>query len=105
MEKISISILNLILNAVEAMEADTGKLSVIVKQTIDFTNILIKDTGSGISEDNLKKLFEPYFTTKKNGMGLGLVSTLNIIKSHKADIKVESKENVGTTFIISFPNH
>ena len=104
-EKISISILNLILNAVEAMEADTGKLSVIVKQTIDFTNILIKDTGSGISEDNLKKLFEPYFTTKKNGMGLGLVSTLNIIKSHKADIKVESKENVGTTFIISFPNH
>jgi len=103
-EKISISILNLILNAVEAMEADTGKLSVSIKQTLDSTKVLIKDTGSGISDENLKKLFEPYFTTKKNGMGLGLVSTLNIIKSHKADIKVESKENVGTTFIISFPN-
>jgi signal transduction histidine kinase len=52
----------------------------------------------------LKKLFEPYFTTKKTGMGLGLVSTLNILKSHKADIKVESTENIGTTFKIVFPN-
>jgi signal transduction histidine kinase len=104
-EKITISFLNLIVNAVEAMEEDTGKLTISIQQTLDATQIIIKDTGSGISKENLKNLFEPYFTTKKNGMGLGLVSTLNIIKSHKADIKVESKENVGTSFIITFSNN
>ena len=104
-EKITISLINLIVNAVEAMEANTGKLSVHILHNIDTTQIMIKDTGSGISEANLKNLFEPYFTTKKTGMGLGLASTLNIIKSHKADIKVESKENVGTTFTIVFPNN
>jgi signal transduction histidine kinase len=103
-EKITIAFLNLIVNAIEAMEADAGELYVGVQQSLDSTQIIIKDTGSGISEKNLKNLFEPYFTTKKNGMGLGLVSTLNIIKAHKADIKVESKENIGTTFIIAFPN-
>ncbi len=104
-EKITISLINLIVNAVEAMEANTGKLCVHILHNIDATQIVIKDTGSGISETNLKNLFEPYFTTKKTGMGLGLASTLNIIKSHKADIKVESKENVGTTFTIVFPNN
>jgi len=104
-EKITISLINLIVNAVEAMEANTGKLCVHILHNIDTTQIVIKDTGSGISETNLKNLFEPYFTTKKTGMGLGLASTLNIIKSHKADIKVESKENIGTTFTIVFPNN
>jgi len=64
----------------------------------------MKDNGSGIQEDQLKKLFEPYFTTKKTGMGLGLVSTLNIIKSHKASIEVDSKPGVGTSFRIIFTN-
>jgi len=104
-EKITISLINLIVNAVEAMEANTGKLCVNIMHNLEATHIIIKDTGSGISETNLKNLFEPYFTTKKTGMGLGLVSTLNIIKSHKADIKVESKENIGTTFTIIFPNN
>ncbi len=103
-EKITISLINLIVNAVEAMEANTGKLAISILHTIEETKIIIKDTGSGISEANLKNLFEPYFTTKKTGMGLGLVSTLNIIKSHNAAIKVESKENIGTTFTIVFPN-
>ena len=55
-----------------------------------------------IIEEELKKLFEPYFTTKKTGMGLGLVSTLNIIKSHKANIEVDSKQGAGTTFRVVF---
>jgi signal transduction histidine kinase len=86
------------------MEVDIGKLFVRVEQNTDSAEIIIKDTGSGISEENLKKLFEPYFTTKKTGMGLGLVSTLNILKSHQADIKVESVKDVGTSFKIIFPN-
>ncbi len=103
-EKIKISVLNLIINAVEAMEANVGKLSVKVIQTLDAAQIVVKDTGSGISEENLKKLFEPYFTTKKTGMGLGLASTLNILKSHKAEVKVDSRKDHGTTFTIIFPN-
>jgi len=103
-EKITMSLINIMVNAIEAMEFDEGKLFIRVNQNTDSTQIIIKDTGSGISEKNLKKLFEPYFTTKKTGMGLGLVSTLNILKSHKADVKVESVENIGTTFKIAFPN-
>lgn len=103
-EKIKICILNLIINAVEAMEPNIGKLLVKVIQNLDSTKIIVKDTGSGITEENLKKLFEPYFTTKKTGMGLGLASTLNILKSHQAEVKVDSKENAGTTFTIIFPN-
>ncbi len=62
----------------------------------------IKDNGCGISEENISRLFEPYFTSKRNGMGLGLASTLNIIQSNKGYIDVKSELNVGTEFIITF---
>ena len=62
----------------------------------------ISDNGSGISEESLLRLFEPYFTSKRNGMGLGLASTLNIIQSHNAHIDVKSEVGVGTTFFIGF---
>jgi PAS domain S-box-containing protein len=101
-EKFKIAILNLVVNAIEAMDKPDSLLTVALTKNIDQTVILIKDNGSGIKEDELKKLFEPYFTTKKTGMGLGLVSTLNIIKSHKANIEVDSKIGVGTTFKVVF---
>ncbi len=103
-EKFKIAILNLVVNAVEAMENEGSLLTVSLSQNLEHTVILIKDNGSGIKEEDLKMLFEPYFTTKKTGMGLGLVSTLNIIKSHKAKIEVDSKIGVGTTFKVTFPN-
>lgn len=102
-EKFKIAILNLIVNAVEAMDKQESLLSVSLTKNLDQTVIQIKDNGSGIKEEELKKLFEPYFTTKKTGMGLGLVSTLNIIKSHKANIEVDSKASIGTTFKVIFP--
>lgn len=103
-EQFKIAILNLIVNAVEAMEKESGLLTVSLSQQLEQTVIKVKDNGSGIREDELKKLFEPYFTTKKTGMGLGLVSTLNIIKSHKAAIEVDSHTGAGTTFKITFSN-
>ncbi len=103
-EKFKIAILNLVVNAVEAMGGEESLLTVSLNQNLEQTIILIKDNGSGIKEEDLKMLFEPYFTTKKSGMGLGLVSTLNIIKSHKAHIEVESKPWVGTTFRVIFQN-
>lgn len=101
-EKFKIAILNLVVNAIEAMDKEDSLLTVGLSKGIDHTVIMIRDNGSGIKEEELKKLFEPYFTTKKTGMGLGLVSTLNIIKSHKANIEVDSKLGVGTTFKVVF---
>lgn len=103
-EKFKIALLNLVFNAIEASDKDQGFLSVDLQQKLENTVLTIEDNGSGIKEEDLKKLFEPYFTTKKTGMGLGLVSTLNIIKSHKAQIEVHSKVGVGTTFRIIFEN-
>jgi PAS domain S-box-containing protein len=101
-EKFKIAILNLVVNAIEAMDKENSLLTVSLQKNLEQTMIMIKDNGSGIREEELKKLFEPYFTTKKTGMGLGLVSTLNIIKSHAATIEVDSKEQVGTTFKVVF---
>ncbi|MEJ7830692.1 MAG: ATP-binding protein, partial [Segetibacter sp.] len=56
----------------------------------------------GITEENMQRLFEPYFTSKRNGMGLGLASALNIIQSHNAHIDVKSEPGKGTSFIIGF---
>jgi signal transduction histidine kinase len=64
--------------------------------------VQISDNGSGITEENLSRLFEPYFTSKRNGMGLGLASTLTILQSHKATVEVQSKVMQGTSFAIGF---
>lgn len=102
-EKFKIAILNLVVNAIEAMDKEEKQLYVGLSHSDDQTEITVRDNGSGMDEGQLRKLFEPYFTTKKTGMGLGLVSTLNIIKSHKAAIEVDSKPGVGTTFRVVFP--
>lgn len=101
-EKIQLAFLNIIINAVEAMQEGTGKLRIAIYSSEENHFVEITDNGSGISEENLKRLFEPYFTSKRNGMGLGLASTLNIIQSHNAEIDVQSEPGKGTSFIISF---
>jgi signal transduction histidine kinase len=63
----------------------------------------IEDNGCGIEEENISRLFEPYFTQKRNGMGLGLASTLNIVKAHGGFIEVNSEVGKGTTFIVTLP--
>lgn len=69
----------------------------------DWIKILFKDTGPGIPTNILPKIFEPYFTTKKEGSGIGLALTQAIIKMHGGTIDCESILNVGTTFIIKLP--
>jgi signal transduction histidine kinase len=100
--QLKIAFLNIIINAIEAMKEDEGELQIEIRKEAFKYMVIIGDNGNGISEENLTKLFEPYFTSKQNGMGLGLASTLNIIKAHKAMIEVQSNENVGTNFYISF---
>lgn len=101
-EKIQLAFLNIIINAVEATEEETGKLIIKIYSTDEDHIVEVTDNGSGINDENLQRLFEPYFTSKRNGMGLGLASTLNIIQSHNAHIDVKSEVNKGTSFIIGF---
>jgi PAS domain S-box-containing protein len=101
--KLKIAFLNIIINAVEAMKDMQGELTIAINPTAGAYVVEIIDNGCGISSENISKLFEPYFTSKRNGMGLGLAATLNILQAHKAHIDVKSKENMGTTFLISFP--
>jgi PAS domain S-box-containing protein len=102
-EKLRIAFLNIVINAVEAMEPGSGILSITIDTQKNMHTVIIKDNGCGIPEENISRLFEPYFTSKRNGMGLGLAATLNILQSHKANIDVSSVLKQGTTFTISFP--
>ena len=103
-EKLKLAFLNIIINAIEAMPEDNGRLSIVVDTEGGMQVVKIADNGSGISEENLSRLFEPYFTSKRNGLGLGLATTLNILQSHKAHIEVASALNKGTYFTITFPS-
>jgi PAS domain S-box-containing protein len=98
-----IAVLNLITNAIEAMEQYKGVLRVTTRRNEQDVQVLISDNGPGISEENMAKIFEPYFTGKKSGMGIGLASTLNIVQSHRGRIDVQSEVGNGTVFILSFP--
>lgn len=100
-EKIKIALLNLIVNAVEAMESDKGVLSITTLAKDHKCIVEISDNGSGISAEHLDHLFEPFFTSKEKGTGLGLTHTQNIILSHKGSIRVKSELGKGTTFIVT----
>ena len=102
-EKLKLALLNIVINATEAMREGEGILSVSLGSNDKYVVLTIADNGSGISEENISRLFEPYFTQKRNGVGLGLTFTLNILQAHKAIIEVASEVDKGTTFTISFP--
>jgi signal transduction histidine kinase len=95
---------NMLLNAKHAME-EGGKITLSTKVTGDKVICSISDTGSGISKENIDKLFTPFFTTKPVGVGtgLGLSISYGILQEHSAEIKVESEIGKGTTFIMQFP--
>jgi PAS domain S-box-containing protein len=102
-EKLKIALLNIVINAIEAMEEQVGQLNISIDDEPQGAVLKIVDNGCGISEDNISRLFEPYFTQKRNGVGLGLAHTLNILQAHKANVEVTSAEGQGTTFSITFP--
>lgn len=103
-DRINQVLLNLYLNAIESMENE-GSLSVTLTDTVekDGIEILISDTGKGISKDDLTHIFDPYFTTKASGTGLGLAIVHNIIEAHNGKIKVESLLGHGTTVTVLLP--
>jgi PAS domain S-box-containing protein len=93
---------NLFVNAVEAMP-EGGCLEINTSFLHNKAGIIIRDTGPGIPEDVMQKIFLPFYTTKQEGIGLGLALVQKIIVSHGGSIEADSKEGEGTTFIISLP--
>ncbi len=95
---------NLLVNAAQAIE-EKGEIKVTTRSIGEEIEIIIADTGNGISEDNLSRIFDPFFTTKEigKGTGLGLNVAYNIIQKHMGSIKAESTLGEGTHFIIRLP--
>ncbi len=104
MAKLEMAILNIVINAIEAVKDESGVIDIQVKPHSKHSLLLISDNGCGISPENKSRLFEPYFTSKRNGMGLGLATTLTILRAHHADIEVSSEIDQGTTFRLMFQN-
>jgi len=111
-EQIAQVIQNVCLNSVQAIEG-SGRLTVSCSnvelksdahvESGEYIRLSIKDTGQGISPDDLKKIFNPYFTTKPDGSGLGLSTSYSIVSRHSGTIKVYSEEGKGTEFVIYLP--
>jgi hypothetical protein len=95
-------ILNFVTNALQAMP-DGGTITLGARLEGEEVKLTFSDQGSGISPDNLGKIFQPYFTTKDVGIGLGLAITERIIKEHGGGIEIESTVGSGTTFTVSVP--
>jgi len=95
---------NLILNAIQAMP-ERGRLTICTSAGDSKLKVEVKDTGCGISQENMRKLFTPFFTTKGKGkgVGLGLAVAYGIIQRHQGKIEVQSKEGEGTTFTVYLP--
>lgn len=101
-EKLKIAFLNILINAVEAVPAQSGVINISIREEAANYRVFINDNGSGIPEENISRIFEPYFTSKTNGFGLGLAATWNILQSHRAGIDVSSQLGEGTSFMLTF---
>jgi signal transduction histidine kinase len=102
--------LNLMLNAIQAMERG-GHLKVVIRRKSapsgdggrSMAEISVQDTGPGMEEDIRSKIFEPFFSTKEEGIGLGLPIAQRIVEEHGGQIQVESRAGEGTTFTVILP--
>ncbi len=97
--------MNIINNSIDAIDKKSGKIFITSSLSNKNVYISIKDTGKGISENEKSKIFDPFYTTKDvgNGLGLGLSISYSIVQEHNGNIEVKSKQNEGTEFIISLP--
>jgi signal transduction histidine kinase len=100
--KMKIALSNIMVNAIDSMDRAKGELTISTKSIYGKYVVQIEDNGCGISTENLKKIFDPYYTNKTDGLGLGLSTTYNILRSNRTELHVESKEGEGTRFILFF---
>lgn len=96
------AVLNLMINALQAMH-DGGELLIRMESTREEVTIEVTDTGMGIAPDDLSKIFQVYYSTKKGGTGLGLPTTRRIVREHGGSIQVHSEPGTGTRFVLTLP--
>lgn len=102
-DKLVIAFSNILVNAIEAVPGNSGIIDLELRIVDNTASLRIADNGYGIPKENLARLFEPFFTSKKEGTGLGLTATYNIINKHDGNIEVVSRPDSGTTFMVSLP--
>ncbi|MCM8570426.1 ATP-binding protein [Gramella jeungdoensis] len=102
-EKLEIALLNIIVNASEATVPDEGVISIEIKEEEKDIMLRISDNGHGLEKEEMERLFDAFYTTKKTGVGVGLNSVKNILEEHDSRIEVASEPNQGTCFRIYFP--
>jgi signal transduction histidine kinase len=94
--------LNLVLNAIDATDKG-GRIDVTAERLADLVQVTVRDNGTGIGPDEAKRLFQPYFTTKKHGTGLGLFVTHKLVTDHGGTVAFESQPGEGTVFRVGLP--
>ncbi len=102
-DQIKQALLNILMNAIDAMKEKGGELRVETSTKGNFVTIFIHDTGRGIPGDKIKHIFDPFFTSKEGGTGLGLAVTHSIIEGNRGTIEVKSEHGIGTTFTLRLP--
>jgi signal transduction histidine kinase len=93
---------NIIENAVEAMPKG-GELTISSRKTNDYIDLVIADTGTGMTNETMRKLFTPPFTTKAKGIGLGLAISKRIVEAHGGSITMETALGKGSSFTVRLP--
>jgi signal transduction histidine kinase len=101
-QNMKIAMTNIIINAIDAMPSKNGELKLVTGSMNGKCVLEIKDNGVGVSKENLKNIFKPYFSSKHGGLGLGLSTTLKILRSNHVGVDVRSEVGAGTNFILLF---
>ncbi len=102
-DTLTIAFTNLLVNALEAMEEGKGELTIRSSQVKESVQVVIADNGRGMSVKDRDRIFQPFFSGRTGGMGLGLTEARNIFNAHGALLSVESEEGKGTSFRLLFP--
>ena len=101
--QLSQAVMNVLKNALEAIGTEGGRITVRSRLAKDWVRLEIEDDGCGIEHDKLTAIFEPYYTTKFSGSGLGLMNVFRIVREHQGKLQVESEPGRGSCFAISLP--
>ena len=100
---LTIAFTNLLVNAVEAMEVGKGQLEIRTEHMKDQLQVTVKDNGKGLSQEDRERIFQPFYTGRRGGLGLGLTESRNIFNAHGILLTVESGPSKGTSFKLLFP--
>lgn len=105
-DSIQVVLTNIIINAAEALDSiEDPKLSISLKNNERYVEITIKDNGIGMTEETINNIFQPFYSSKSGGLGLGMANSKNILDEHAARITVESELNIGTAIKIEIPRN